>query len=107
MFNDFAVRVEAEDVDTRGFLASPVEVTHVYKGQIAFHGNAFHLAGYAPGLFYVTHDAVESIREKRVVLDVGPGHETRQQVGSALIEDLVVDNVERALNVISCHDLAF
>ena len=40
MFNDFAVRVEAEDVDTRGFLASPVEVTHVYKGQIAFDGNA-------------------------------------------------------------------
>ena len=39
MVDDFAVGVEAEDVDTRGFLASSVQVTHVYKGQIAIDGD--------------------------------------------------------------------
>ena len=38
MLDDLAVGVEAEDVDTRGFLASPVQVTPVYKGQIAIDG---------------------------------------------------------------------
>src|SRR5260370_233357 len=60
-------RVEAEDVDTRGFLASPVQVTHVYKGHIAIDGDAFDLAGYAPGLLDVAHDGIEPIREKGVV----------------------------------------
>src|ERR1700732_3015554 len=76
VLDDIAVGVEAEDVDTRGFLASPVQVTHVYKGQIAIDGDAFDLAGYAPGQLDVAHDGIEPIREKRVVLDIGPAHET-------------------------------
>ena len=83
MLNDFAVGVEAEDVDTRGFLASPVQVTHVYKGQIAIDGDAFDLAGCAPGLLSIAHNGIEPIREKRVVLDIWPAHETRIQVGLA------------------------
>jgi len=49
VLNDLAVSVEAEDVDTGGFLACPFQVTHVYKSQIAIDGDAFDLARYAPG----------------------------------------------------------
>src|SRR5580692_12147236 len=56
VLNDLAVSVETEDVDTGGFLASPVQVTHVYKSQIAIDGHAFDLAWYAPGLLDVAHD---------------------------------------------------
>jgi len=66
----FAVRVEAEDVDTRGFLASPVQVPHVDEGQVAIDGDAFDLAGGAAGLFDVPQDRIEPIREKWVVLDI-------------------------------------
>ena len=90
VLDDLAVRVEAEDVDTRGFLASPVQVTHVYKGQIAIDGDAFDIAEYALGLFDVAHDGVEPIREKRVVLDIWPAHETRIQTGLGLVENLPV-----------------
>jgi hypothetical protein len=55
----------------------------VYKGQIAIDGDAFDLAGYAPGLLDVAHDAIEPIREKWVLLDIWPAHETRIQVGLA------------------------
>jgi hypothetical protein len=55
----------------------------VNKGQIAIDGDAFDLAGYAPGLLDVAHDAIEPIREKRVLLDIWPAHETRIQVGLA------------------------
>lgn len=76
MLDDFTVRVEAEDVYTRGFPASPLQVTDVYKGQIAIDADAFDLAGYASGLLDVAHDGIEPIREKRVVLDIWPAHET-------------------------------
>src|SRR5260221_10168144 len=69
--------------NTRGFLASPVQVAHVYKSQMAVDGDAFDLAGYAPGLLDVAHDGIEPIREKRVVLEISPAHETRIQVGLA------------------------
>jgi hypothetical protein len=81
VLDDLALGVEAEDVDACGFLASPVQVTHVYKGQIAIDGDAFDLAGYAPGLLDVAHDGIEPIREKRVVLDTWYAQETRLQVG--------------------------
>jgi hypothetical protein len=105
VLNDLAVSVETEDVDTGGFLASPVQVTHVYKSQIAIDGDAFDLARYAPGLLDVAHDGLEPIREKRVVLNVWPGHETRHQVGLTLIEDFFKDSIEYALDVISGHNL--
>src|SRR5258707_7052001 len=82
-FRQPAVLVEAEDVNTRGFLASPVQVAHVYKSQIAVDGDSFDLAGYAPCLFDVAHDGIEPIREKRVVLEISSAHETRIQVGLA------------------------
>lgn len=42
------------------------------------------------------------------MLDVWPGHETRQQVSLALVEDLIVDDVKRMSDVISSgHDLVF
>ena len=105
MLDDLAVGVEAEDVDTRGFLASQVQVTHGYKSQIAIDGDAFDLAGYAPGPLDVAHDGIGYILEKRVVLDLLPTHETRIQVGLAQVENLLVDNVERVLDVISGHVL--
>jgi hypothetical protein len=77
----------------------------MYKGQIAIDGDALDLTGYAAGLLDVAHDSIEPIREKRVVLDVRPGNQTRQQVRLPLIEDLIVDGVERALDDISCHDV--
>jgi hypothetical protein len=96
-------RSAQKDIDTRGFLTCPVQVTRVHKGQIATDGDTFHLAGNAPSLLDVTHYPVEPIRKERIVLDVWPGHETRQQVGFALVEDLVVDDLKHASNVISCH----
>src|SRR5208282_499231 len=103
VLDHLAVSVEAEDVDTRGFLASPVQVTHVYKGEVAIDGDAFDLAGYAPGLLDVTEDGIEPIREKWIVLNVRPAHETWIQVRLAFVENLVVDCVEHALDVISGH----
>src|ERR1700722_20793420 len=64
VLDNFAVLVEAEDVNTRGFLASPVKVAHVYKSQIAVDGDSFDLAGYAPGLLDVAHDGSKPIRGK-------------------------------------------
>src|SRR5712664_2914389 len=107
VLDHLAVRVDAEDIDTRGFLACPVEVTYVYKGQIAIDSDAFDLAGYASGLLDVAYDGIEPIREKRIVLDIWPAHETGIQVGLALVENLLVDNVEHVLDAISGHTLAF
>ena len=64
MLDHLAVRVKAEDINTRGFLPSPLKITHVYKGQIAIDGDAFDLTGYAPSLLDVAYDSIESIREK-------------------------------------------
>jgi hypothetical protein len=107
VLDNFAVLVEAEDVNTRGFLASPVQVAHVYESQIAIDGDAFDLAGYAPGLRDVARDGSEPIREERVVLEIWPAHETRIQVGLALVENLLVDCVERVLDAISDHVITF
>jgi hypothetical protein len=63
--------------------------------------------GIPPGLLDVAHDAVEPIRKKRIVLDVWPRNETRKQIGSALVEDLVEDDFQRVSDVISCHNSAF
>jgi hypothetical protein len=40
------------------------------------------------------------------VLDVRPGHETRIQIRPALVEDLVVDDVDYSFDVISSHESA-
>jgi hypothetical protein len=58
------------------------------KGKVAIDGDAFYLAGNAPGLLDVAHNAVEPIRKKRIVLNVRPGHEPREQISLALVEDL-------------------
>jgi hypothetical protein len=79
----------------------------VYKGQIAVDGDAFDLTGYAPGLPDVAHDGIEPIGEKRVVLEIWPAHQTRIQVGVALVENLLVDCVERVLDAISGHVITF
>jgi hypothetical protein len=50
VLDDLAV-VEAKDIDASGFLTTPVQITYVYKGQIAVYGDALHLACNAPGLF--------------------------------------------------------
>src|SRR5258708_3690974 len=66
MLDDLAFSVEAKDVNASSFLAGPVQVTHVYEGQISIDGDTLHLAGNAAGLLDVGNDAVEPIRKKRV-----------------------------------------
>ena len=78
MLDDLAFAVEAKDVNASSFLAGPVKVTHVYEGQISIDGDSLHLARNAAGLLDVGHDAVEPSGEKRIVLNVGLGHETRK-----------------------------
>jgi len=103
MLDDLAFAVEAKDVNASSFLAGPIQITHVYDGKIPVDGNTFHLAGNAAGLLDVGNDAVEPVRKKRVVLNVWPGNKTRKQIGSALIKNLVVYNVDRLLDMLSCH----
>src|SRR5882724_347621 len=103
MLDDLAFAVEAKDVNASSFLAGPIQITHVYDGKIPVDGNTFHLAGNAAGLLDVSNDAVEPVRKKRVVLNVWPGNKTRKQIGSALIKNLVVYNVDRLLDMLSCH----
>lgn len=62
---------------------------------------------YAPGLLDVAHDGIEHIGEKRALLDIRPAHETRIQIGLALVENLLIDSVERVLDAISGHELPF
>jgi hypothetical protein len=107
MLDDLAFAVEAKDVNASSFLAGPIQVTHVYEGQISIYGDTLHLARNAAGLLDVGDDAVEPIREKRIVLNVRPGHETRKQFSSALIKNLVVYNVQRVLDMLSCHKSSF
>lgn len=84
-------------------LLPPLQVTHVYKGEVAVDGDAFDLAWYAPGMLGVADDAVEPIREKRVVLNVRSAHQAGKQVRLAQVENLPIDSVERALDAISRH----
>jgi len=77
--------------------------------KITYYGHSCFVAEInGKNLLNVVHDAVEPIRKKRIVLDGWPGHETRQQVSLALVEDLIVDDVKRVSDVISSgHDLVF
>ena len=88
---------EAKDVNASSFLAGPIQITHVYDGKMPVDGTTFHLAGNAAGLLHVGNDAVEPVRKKRVVLNVWPGNKTQKQIGSALIKNLVVYNIDRVL----------
>src|SRR5439155_12861127 len=64
MLDNLTVGIEAEDIDTSSFLTSPVQIAHLYKGQIAINGDTFYFAGNAPSLLNVVHDVVEPIRKK-------------------------------------------
>ena len=64
MLDDLAFSVEAKDVNGSSFLAGPIQVTHVYEGQISIDGDTLHLARNPAGLLDVGHDAVEPIGEK-------------------------------------------
>jgi hypothetical protein len=107
MLDDLAIGVKAEDVNSSGLLAGPVQIAHMYERQIPIDGNTFHLTGNAAGLLDVGHDAVESIREERIVLNVSPGYQTRKQIGSALIKNLIVYNVQRVSDMLYCHKSSF
>src|SRR5258708_3690977 len=61
MLDDLAFSVEAKDVNASSFLAGPVQVTHVYEGQISIDGDTLHLAGNAAGLLDVGNDAVNPL----------------------------------------------
>jgi hypothetical protein len=74
---------------------------HMYKRQVAINGDAFHFAANAPDLLEEAHDAVKAIRNQRIVLDVWARHESRKQVGAALIEDLVEDDLKGLPDAIS------
>jgi hypothetical protein len=106
VFENFAVGIEAEDIDTGGFLTKQAQVTHMDKGQVAIDSDAFYLAGDAPGLVEEVHHTVNAIGDERVVLDVRPGHESRIQIRPTLVEDLAVDDVDYSFDVVSCHDSA-
>jgi len=54
---------QAEDVDTRGFLAKQVQITHMDKCQVAIDRDAFSPRRNTPGLFEKAHDAVNSVRD--------------------------------------------
>jgi hypothetical protein len=79
----------------------------VYKGQIAIDGDAFDLAGYASGLLDVAYDGIEPIREKRIVLDIWPAHETGIKICLAQVENLPVDCIKRLLDALSGHVFPF
>jgi len=45
--------------------------------------------------------------KRRVVLNVLAGNKTRKQIGSAQIKNLVVYNIDRVLDMLSCHNASF
>jgi AraC-like DNA-binding protein len=51
VLDHLAVGVEAKDIDTRGFLACPVQVTHVHKGQVAVDEDLAREAGLSRAAF--------------------------------------------------------
>src|SRR5277367_4743938 len=107
VLDDFAVVIEAEDVDAGRFLPKEAQVTHVDKGQVAVDRDALDLVGHPSGLFEECHDALDAIGHQRIVLDVAPGYEVWVQVRPTLCEDLVVDGVDHLLHVLSVHRSAF
>ena len=101
MLDDLAVGIETEDVNTCGFLASPVQVAHMHKGQIPINRDALDLAGDRPSFVDIAHNGLQAIGEERVVLNVRAGHETRVQTPLALVEDLVIDSLDHVFDVVS------
>jgi hypothetical protein len=72
MLENFALVIEAEDVDSGDLLTKQVQVPQVDKSHFGVDGDAFHLAGNAASLFEKSHDTVNAIRDQRIVLNVGP-----------------------------------
>ena len=107
MLDNLACIVEAENIYSGGFFTEQAQVTHMDKGKVAIDGNALYLAAKAADLLEKAHDGVETIRNQRIVLDVRPGHEIRIQVGSALAEDLIIDDVENLSDLIFFHNLVY
>ena len=103
VLDDFAVGIETKDIDAGGFLTKQVQVARMDKRQVAINGDAFYLVANASSLLEKAHDAVEPIRNQRIVLDVGTSDEIGIQIGPALVEDLIVDDVQRVFYVISFH----
>src|SRR5271170_8070817 len=101
MLQDLARLVEAENIDACGLLTEQAQVSYMHKCQIAIDGDALHLARDAAGLLQKGHDAVDPVGHQRIVLDVRTGYERWIQLGPPLIEDLVVNNMEGALDVVS------
>src|SRR6202171_6204457 len=77
------------------------------KGQVAINSDTFHFVPNASNLLEKTHNAIEPIGDQRIVLDVWTRDEIGIQIGAAFIEDLVVDDLERVVDVISVHRSAF
>src|SRR6202040_2116541 len=73
------------------------------KGQVAINSDTFHFVPNASNLLEKTHNAIEPIGDQRIVLDVWTRDEIGIQIGAAFIEDLVVDDLERVVDVISVH----
>jgi hypothetical protein len=74
------------------------------EGEIAIDRDAFDLARNASDFLDISNDAVGSVRKERIVLDVGPAHQTRLQIGLPLVEDLFVNGIEHLQDVGSIHD---
>lgn len=83
MLDDRSVGIKAEDIDAGAFLATPVQVAHMHRGQIA-----------------VDRDALELARDAGL-LDIWPAHQSRIQVGLTLVEDFLVNCAEHVPDVIS------
>src|ERR1700692_3738847 len=77
------------------------------KGQVAINSDTFHFVPNASNLLEKTHNAIEPIGDQRIVLDVWTRDEIGIQIGAAFIEDLVVYDLERVVDVISVHRSAF
>jgi hypothetical protein len=57
VLDNLAIVIEAEDVDSSGFLATPIQIAHVHKGEISIYLYALDLAWDAPRLFDIGHRA--------------------------------------------------
>src|ERR1700733_11978670 len=103
MLDNLAFGIEAEDIDACGFVTKQIQLTLMDKSQVAVNGDPLHLVSNATNLFEKAHNAVEPVRNERIVLNVGSGDEIGIQICSAFVEDLIVDNVQCLLDVLFVH----
>src|ERR1700683_5058869 len=101
MLDNLTFGIEAENIDACGFVTKQIEVTHMDKGKVAVNSDPLYLVSNAANLLEKAHNAVEPVRNERIVLNVGSCDETEIQISPAFIEDLAVDNVQCLLDVLS------